>query len=308
MANAVTQFRLPEVYLLHKCSVCGNFVLSFTRILSVVEYGQSALNNITIDEASQYVLDKFEEEFISCAEGKGHLRRKMLTPPEAKIRMQSYAIGPSSFQYDIDGAFAQGSAWLVMGDDSICPICGHREAWQQQNAHLERLNQLKEENFPKLYHTFELAQLMGKLMLQDKMEYIDQTRRAPGTVENAQKEYQKKMSRKKEVENHLHNGLNYSALDSANAELKALQEQLSRLKVFDMKAKNSLKQQIEALEHKIAEITDKLNFEMNNLKQDLHGLNFELADLSLMIHGMDGKCETVVSVSSIGYKLVPRKP
>lgn len=306
MSSYILANQSRNVQLVYRCSKCNNPVSISTAIFAAVQVASSMLNSTTTDEAAAYVMDQLEEDINRSSEEKTHLRKEAVTSEELINRLKIINISPSSYLKCKINNNARGGAWFVMENSTFCPICGHREAWQQEKASVEDLEGLAADNFPKVYHSKELAELFVKLILQEKNDRIVSTRLSPDAVNMAQNEYREKMCRKQEIEEKVLRSSNRttSELDAVTREMDALNDQLRQLKAFDIKAKKSIDQQIKEKKKEIDEMVESLKQEEQNLQLELHQLDLDMGELSYLIFGSSGTAQIVLAQNAYGYRLI----
>lgn len=306
MSGYTLAHQIREVQLVYRCSKCNNPVSISTAIFAAVQVGSSMLNSTTTDEAITFVMDQLEEDINRSSEEKTHLRKEAVTKEEFRDRLKIIYIDPGSYLKRKINNYARGVAWFMMENSTFCPICGHREAWQQEKASVEDLEASAADNFPKVYHSKELAELFVKLKLQEKNDRIVSTRLRPDAVNIAQNEYREKMCRKQEIEEKLLRSSNRttSELDAVTREMDALNDQLRQLKAFDIKAKKSIDQQIKEKKKEIDEMVESLKQEEQKLQMELHQLDLDMCELSYLIFGSSGTAQIVLAQNACGYKLI----
>lgn len=309
MADYVISQQCRNVHLVYKCSGCNHPVLFSSKIFGAVKVSSSIFNDTTVEEAGKYVMDQLEETIIDCYKNRELLGSCTVTKEELINNLKLINIDPSRNRLDCEiDNFSRGKAWLLMEADVCCPICGKHELWQKEKAAEEDIARLKEENFPRIYHSPALAHLFIKLKLQEKEVYVEQERLIPGVSENAQRKYQKKMQRKQEIEEELQRGLNHNKLDLLTKEIDFLENQLKQLKAFDFKTKKSINQQISEKEKAISEIGQQWKQKEKSLKQELIQTDRDLSDLLILAYGAHGTAEVVLSRSVSAYRLIANAP
>lgn len=305
MADYVIGHQTRDICLVYRCSACNNPVLFNSKIFGVVKVTSSIFNDTTAEEAGTYVIDQLEEAINDCYKNKELLGNNAVSQEELINNLKLINIDPSRNRLDCEiNDFSRGTAWFLMEKGTCCPICGKREVWQLEKADPKDIEQLSEDNFPKVYHSDALASLFIKLKLQEKHEHLTNTRLISGAVEKAHQDYQQKEHRKQEIENKLSQGLNQQQLNSITEDINTLNIQLKQLKAFDFKAKKSINQQISEKQNEIDELKKGWKKEENCLKQELHQLDLDLYELSYLTNGTNGTAEIVWSRSSRAYRLI----
>lgn len=305
MADYVISRQSRDVSLVYRCSACNNPVLINSPIVSVVKVSSSIFNTTTPEEAGTAVMDQFEETINDCYKNKETLGDNAVNQEELINNLKLVNIDPSKNRLDCEvNEFARGTAWLLMDESTCCPICGKHEIWQQKKVDPKDIEQLSEDNFPKVYHSDAFAGLFIKLWLQEKYEKLLKERMIPNVVDNARKDYQQKKTRQQEIEMKLAEGLDQQQVNLIAEGIDTLNGQLKQLKTFDFKAKKSINQQISEKQREIDTLKSKWKQEENHLKEELHQLDLDLRELEYLVNGTSGTAEIVWSRSSRAYRLI----
>lgn len=281
MAGSLIQtIKHKSVALTHVCSACGNPVIHYSAIQSLVFLAHNDQLNSRIEKhkarAAQIAEEQIEQmirQIDGCKEkpqALGLLEREPRQSAWEGVEMRTV----------IDDK-TKATTWIT-GMTGPCPYCGFKEPWQK-TAPSKALKEGKAESFPTVFNSSDRAELWALLRLQQQMEADEAIRLSPDRIAEVREEQACHLKERDEAQAELNSTARQDQIAALEAQKEQLNKDLKAAGIMAFKAKKEINAKLGEVDQQIQDLQteDKKQKEIQGQRLRQHELAAERLGVTL---------------------------
>lgn len=279
-----------EVLLGYICSKCKNPVL----LKATIEV--NIIKSYTSHESDAY--NEAEREAI------GAVNSEIYRINHCVDNRVTLAINPDKEMHEQRKTLQSCSE--IRGIVANCPICNHKEPWQNPEAPYSKLAALPKESFPTVYIEADDAYAWAMKAAQDKLEYFNHNEHSNEDINSLIKAIKGPVTECAELELQKRDNSQLVRIREAQQKVKSARERISELGLLDFKERKELTLLIKDETEKIEALSPLAKKTIDELDVQIQKLKYSIRTSILKMYGSTGKIEILSKENAVCFVPEPK--
>ena len=267
------------------CSKCNNPVIEIVKVKT--EGWINGINNSSEYNLQKNLSEKIEFEINRINRIKNN--PVLLEPQVNKVNPMHYGPYTESF---------------ISGYDKCCPLCYSYEPWQSNQSTLA-FSDLKDENYPIVYKSFEKAEKQAFSFLNDKINERNNKTLSLETIENAKSELNHLIPELSLLNNEINNISEIKELVSLREKKDNLVKEKASIRLFDIKGRKEIIEKINSIQAKINDLDDVVHKKLTKFNNRIKHIEIRILSYKAIAYGYSGAIKKAESYSNLCYYAEP---